>query len=152
MLEQYSDQPRPYEKIVLVTPGYVVPDIQKLGFRQVAWPSVFATLNMPKNLAHRAEKDEQLRKLQVSRLVADHGWSACRVRGCDDGEDASNHKRSPDYSRVLLDLLPQWDMDDALGRCSGGLGVRGRRLSSPRAEAQDSVAVVAPTADDDDVD
>lgn len=41
MLEQYQYHTAAYEKIVLVSLGYVESEIAKLGFRAVVWPSVF---------------------------------------------------------------------------------------------------------------
>ena len=41
MLEQYQYHTAAYEKIVLVSLGYVESEIARLGFRAVVWPSVF---------------------------------------------------------------------------------------------------------------
>ncbi len=41
MLEQYQYHTAAYEKIVLVSLGYVESEIARLGFRVVVWPSVF---------------------------------------------------------------------------------------------------------------
>lgn len=41
MLEQYQYHTAAYEKIVLVSLGYVESEIARLGFKAVVWPSVF---------------------------------------------------------------------------------------------------------------
>ncbi|KAJ9609809.1 hypothetical protein H2200_006138 [Cladophialophora chaetospira] len=68
MLEQYNDHPIARQKIVLVSPGYVAIEIQRLGFTETQWPSVFAHQTPPPAVAANFEKEKTRIKLQRARV------------------------------------------------------------------------------------
>ena len=65
MLEQYQYHTAAYEKIILVTPGFVVDEIARLGFKQVIWPSVFVRrepMALPVKQRKKEMAEEQARR------------------------------------------------------------------------------------------
>lgn len=113
MLEQYSDHPLARQKIVLVSPGYVALEIQRLGFEQVEWPSVFAKLTPPPDMAGKYEREKA--KVQKQRARAQRSVSTPLVSG---GITTSNvHPK-------LLDMVPAWNVNAAMTKASSGVGFR----------------------------
>lgn len=118
MLEQYSNHPLAHEKIVLVTPGYMGLEIQRLGFKQVTWSNVFATMAMSKDLAMKYEK-----RLQKLRSLGDfnptRNWTANnKAKGTRSGRD------NLDVARFLLDRVPSWNLNEAMAKYAHGVGIR----------------------------
>ncbi|KIX02225.1 uncharacterized protein Z518_08164 [Rhinocladiella mackenziei CBS 650.93] len=110
MLEQYNDHPVAWAKIVLVSPGFLALEIQKLKFRQVLWPSVFSVRTVPKDIAIRTEKG-----LHKEQSLVRRGHSTSMLENIG-------------ISRLLLDLIPRWNINDAMIRYSRGIGVRLKQL------------------------
>jgi len=113
MLEQYTDHPPAYEKIVLVSPGYMVAEIQKLRFNQVMWPSVFAMMSIPKQLAAKIDRDA--RKQMVRKLMDQRNTMPASI---------SSDAQETQYSQVLLGFAPHWSANDAMAKPSNGIGKR----------------------------
>ncbi|KIX93551.1 uncharacterized protein Z520_10729 [Fonsecaea multimorphosa CBS 102226] len=137
MLEQYSDHPVARQKIVLVSPGYVAIEIQKLGLKTVEWPSVFAVQTMPANAVAKHKKEMQ--KLQKQR--------AARVqRSASTPATTSGDTRSS-LAPQLLDLVPAWDPNIAMSKVSNGVGFRVQRAAADVVARLD-LAQMVETAED----
>ena len=75
MLEQYQYNTQAYEKILLVSPGYVESEIARLGFREVVWPAVFAKKMSPGPGSNKQQAKRQQRKAfddKVKQEMVDH--------------------------------------------------------------------------------
>ncbi|OQV09163.1 hypothetical protein CLAIMM_13323 [Cladophialophora immunda] len=120
MLEQYSDHPMARQKIVLVSPGYVALEIQKLALNVVEWPNVFAVRTMP---AHTAAKHtKEMRKQQKQRARTQRSASTPAI--------TSGDTRSS-FAPRLLDLLPGWNPNMGMSKASNGVGFRVQQATSP---------------------
>ncbi|ETI27295.1 hypothetical protein G647_09485 [Cladophialophora carrionii CBS 160.54] len=113
MLEQYSDHPLARQKIVLVSPGYVALEIQRLCLKEIEWPSVFAKRMPPPDVAVKHEREKA--KAQKQRASTQRSVSTPVVSS---GTSTSNvHPK-------LLDMVPTWNVNAAMLRASGGVGFR----------------------------
>ncbi|KAL2417858.1 hypothetical protein ABEF95_002185 [Exophiala dermatitidis] len=123
MLEQYSNDPLAYQKIVLVTPGYMALEVQKLGFKQVMWSNVFATKAMPKEMVARYEKD-----IQKSRSLGDFSSASANpthVKAAGGGRRrGTGGAPTPNLTKFLLERVPTWDLNDAMARYTNGVGLK----------------------------
>ncbi|EXJ92203.1 hypothetical protein A1O3_00753 [Capronia epimyces CBS 606.96] len=120
MLEQYSNHAVAYRKIILVTPGYMGLEIQRLGFKQVMWSSVFATMTMSKNMAIKYEKGLQ-RQRSLSVLTTGTKRAANKGKGA---KGRASGGADFDVVRFLLDRVPVWDVNEAMARYTNGVGLR----------------------------
>jgi len=112
MLEPYKHHPEARKKIVLVSPGYMAREIAQLGFQETIWPSVFARLNMPKDMVlQRAQEDTRRSEQASDTWGIDHAVPGSFV------------------AALVLDMTAPWDVNDAMNRLSGGVGVRSRQRS-----------------------
>jgi hypothetical protein len=117
MLEQYQYHTAAYEKIVLVSPGYVESEIAKLGFREVKWPSVF----LKKEPSNPSVKEQNRRgAFEKARLEAAIHNNKIGLVGVKDERVAG----------LVLDTMKvKWDgKHEALGQV-GGLGLRMQAVS-----------------------
>ncbi|EXJ93885.1 hypothetical protein A1O1_02278 [Capronia coronata CBS 617.96] len=120
MLEQYSNHPLAYQKIVLVNPGHMAFEIQNLGFKQVMWSNVFATMAMSKPLAMKYEKG-----LQKQRSLK--GFSPCLNWGANTARAAkgsADGRGSLDVASFLLERVPMWDLNESMAKYASGVGMR----------------------------
>ncbi|EXJ57892.1 hypothetical protein A1O7_05315 [Cladophialophora yegresii CBS 114405] len=113
MLEQYSDHPLARQKIVLVSPGYVALEIQRLCFKEIEWPSVFAKRTPPRDVAVKHEREKA--KAQKQRARAQRSVSTPVV---------SSGSPPPNVHPKLLNMVPTWNVNTAMMRASGGVGFR----------------------------
>ncbi|EXJ69137.1 uncharacterized protein A1O5_08072 [Cladophialophora psammophila CBS 110553] len=131
MLEQYSDHPVARQKIVLVSPGYVAFEIQKLALKVVEWPSVFAARTMPANAAARHEKETL--KLQTQRAGTQRSASTPAISS---GETQSY------LPPRLLDLIPLWNPDVGMSKASNGVGFRVQQTTGAVVERLDLAQMI----------
>jgi hypothetical protein len=130
MLEQYSDHPLARRKIVLVSPGYVALEIQRLCLQEIEWPSVFAKRAPPPDMAVKHAKEKA--KVQKQRARAQRSVSTPVVG---DGVPTSNvHPK-------LLDMVPTWNVNAAMTRASSGVGFR-VALNRAALESRDVVETI----------
>ena len=122
ILQQYQYHPAAYEKIVLISPGYVESEIARLGFRSVVWPSVFLKKQPPKviNDANRAQKLLLILQQASKETEAFHK----RLRAT---EDKGERKATLAQYAVKL----KWDGNIVLG---GSAGQMAARMSANRPE------------------
>ncbi|KIW80972.1 hypothetical protein Z517_03995 [Fonsecaea pedrosoi CBS 271.37] len=118
MLEQYSDHPVARQKIVLVSPGYVANEIQKLALKVVEWPSVFAVRSMPASAVVKHKKGTQ--KLQSQKARTQRSVSTPSI--------FSDETRSRLTSR-LLDLVPVWSPNVGMSKTSNSVGLRVQQVT-----------------------
>lgn len=112
MLEQYTNHPTAYQKIVLISPGYVALEILALGLRQVEWPSVFSPRKAPKDMAL---KYQRALASQQSHKGLQRSLSASAING---------DELAPDTLHEILARVEAWDMNAAMGKYSNGVGLR----------------------------
>jgi len=141
MLEQYSDHPKARQKIVLVSPGYVAIEIQRLGFNEVQWPQVFSIRTPPPEQAAKYEKEK---KIQTQRLRAQRSVS----------ESALSVKSTPpDVLPRLLDMVDTWNPNAAMSKVSRGVGFRApRNPLSATMKSLDLAEIVEVVETDEDID
>ncbi|KIW12134.1 hypothetical protein PV08_09409 [Exophiala spinifera] len=111
MLEQYADHPFAWQKIVLVSPGYVASEFQRFNFKSVTWPSIFDSARMPHEMAMKL--DQALRRKKVQKLLAYRAFSV----------GAPQAEPDLDYRDLLLTVLPRWNVNSGMGKVSQGLGL-----------------------------
>ncbi|OAP59851.1 hypothetical protein AYL99_04853 [Fonsecaea erecta] len=131
MLEQYSDHPLARQKIVLVSPGYVAIEIQRLEFKVVEWPSVFAVRTIPPDAVAKHKKEMQRARTQrsVSTPAMTSGDALSRL------------------VPQLLDLVPAWDPNRAMSKVSNGVGFRVQQAAAGVIERLDLAQMVETDAD-----
>ena len=135
MLEQYSDHPVARQKIVLVSPGYVALELQRLGLNEIRWPHVFA-MRIPNGA--EAAKFEREKKLQKQRLRAQRSVSTPAMTVL---STASNALPS------LLKMVPMWNPNAAMSKVSQGVGFRSPQRLSPAVDSLDLAGPVEPNED-----
>jgi hypothetical protein len=112
MLEQYSDHALAREKIVLVSPGFMAFEIQNLGLREVQWPRVFAQRTAtPEVLLKQKKHDKRVESLKG------------RMQRSLSTPMVSNVRDRPILPQ-LLEMVPTWDVNAAVNKLSGGVGLR----------------------------
>lgn len=81
LLEQYSCDAAVRDKIVVVHPGYIIREIDALGFKSVEWSSVFKRQYMPAdsrqkaaNMARAARKREEETETATAKFVFENTW------------------------------------------------------------------------------
>ncbi|KIW66436.1 hypothetical protein PV04_05771 [Phialophora macrospora] len=132
MLEQYSDHPLARRKIVLVSPGYVALEIQRLCLEEIEWPNVFAKRVPPPDVAVKYAREKV--KVQNQRARAQRSVSMPVVGG---GIPTSNvHPK-------LLDMVPAWNVNAAMMRASSGVGFR-VALNRAALESRDVMETIEP--------
>lgn len=121
MLEQYSNHTLARQKIVLVSPGYMAIEIQKLGLTETQWPTVFAHRNPPAQVAAKNQKEKaklagplQPQNGQRGRILRSFSTPSIRA-----GPDAAS-----DVLPRLLHMLPSWDVNAAMSNASRAVGIR----------------------------
>ena len=110
MLEQYSDHPPARQKIVLISPGYVALEIQRLGFNEVKWPLVFAHRSPPPDITAKYDREKAKVKQQRARVLRSKSLPVAT-------NDTLPVPR-------LLDMVPSWNVNAAMSRASSGVGFR----------------------------
>lgn len=91
LLEQYALNDELRRKIVLVHPGYVIREIDALGFEAVEWPSVFQKKVMPSDS-----------KLKAKRMAA--------------AEAKAQHDRQIATTKMMIEIAPGLDVFSELVR------------------------------------
>jgi hypothetical protein len=122
MLEPYSDHPLARQKIILVSPGYIAIELQRLGLAEMEWPNVFAHRDPPSELVAKLER-ENLRLKQRAKLSRSLSTPAA-VTGASVSSDALPR---------LLDMVPSWDVNAVMSKASRGVGFR---MAHPSIEPQ----------------
>jgi hypothetical protein len=130
MLEQYSDHPLARRKIVLVSPGYVALEIQRLCLQEIEWPSVFAKRAPPPDMVVKHAKEKA--KVQKQRARAQRSVSTPVVGG--EVPTSNVHPK-------LLDMVPIWNVNAAMTRASSGVGFR-VALNRAALESRDVVETI----------
>lgn len=140
MLEQYAYNPPAYQKIVLVSPGHIALEIERLNFKQVMWPSVFATETMPGNTALKIRRDLQRESAEKAHVR--------RRQSAFTGDISED----PDFPQLLRDMLPVWRLNDGMSRYSNSVGMRVSQASQNRGRDELTVSVFGRFERDDDID
>lgn len=86
MLEQYSSNEHIKSKVVLVHPGYVIPEIAELNYQAVEWPSVFMHMFMPPELrikmrrtSERKNAEAEQRDLAINKYITKEAFRSLSV-------------------------------------------------------------------------
>lgn len=93
MLSPYQYNREAYDKVILVSPGYVEGEIANLGFRDVTWPSVFQNRSPSpsrRGVSRCNEKEKKLAQEMVRKQMAVDTQQIKRVasvEGTDEGRD-----------------------------------------------------------------
>jgi hypothetical protein len=112
MLEQYTDHPTAHDKIVLVSPGHVAIEIFRLQFKTVVWTNVFAPAQIsPKQT--NGSRTEHLRQEQMQRR-----------KEMQQAHVEAQYGLSYGAQTQLAMKVPRWDINNAIARASGYVGVR----------------------------
>lgn len=69
MLEQYSTDDQLKKKVVLVHPGYVIPEIADLGYNAVEWSSVFTSMRMPGDAKAKLRRVTERQKVEGEQMA-----------------------------------------------------------------------------------
>jgi hypothetical protein len=124
MLEQYSAHALARQKIVLVSPGYIALEIQRLCLTEVQWPSVFAHRVAPPAIVAKAEREKARSKSMGARtLMLQRSVSTPVVAGVGRtlGENA---EVEVEVLPRLLDMVPAWNVNAAMNKAARGVGFR----------------------------
>ena len=127
MLEPYSSHLPSRRKIVLVSHGYMGLEIQHLGLPEVTWSAVFAHRNVPAHMIAKGQKEARVRASATARRLTLGGRSistpsATTFKYTALGGDEAG-KEDVVWAR-LLDLVPSWNVNAAMGKASRGVGLR----------------------------
>lgn len=112
MLEQYTHHPEAYQKIILVSPGFMGLEIQKLNFKHTSWPSVFESKTMPPEAVLKQERE--LKKQQIAEMRATGGLFVA----------TTNAGNQPGVWQELQHLVPHWNLNEAMSNVTHHVGVR----------------------------
>lgn len=112
MLEQYTHHPEANQKIILVSPGFMGLEIQKLNFKHTTWPTVFEPKTMPPEAVLKQERE--LKKLQIAEMRANGGLFVATTNAGD----------RPGVWQELKNLVPHWSLNDAMSNVTRHVGLR----------------------------